>query len=98
MGWNEAQITQFHPLSVTMMPYPINMSNEWRAISYLQNNTQTHTPTLKLIQNLYNNKDNKGLSVITMEFFILPFATHNLHIKHQTRATMQKISARSARV
>jgi hypothetical protein len=36
--------------------------------------------------------------VMTMEFFVLPFATHDLHIKHQTRVPVQKISASSARV
>ena len=35
---------------------------------------------------------------MTMEFFVMPSATHDLHIKHQTKVLVQKISANSARV
>ena len=49
--------------------------------TYLQNNIQTHTPMLKGIQNLYMNKDNGTLKLMTMEFFILPSATQ---LAHQT--------------
>ena len=37
---------------------------------------------LKWVQNIYNNKDNKSLSVMSMEFFVSPFATRNSHNRH----------------